>query len=202
MVLPGFSVGHITVLVETLMTPAKNQRQCRSYCAFSTTDSRDRFVATDNLSPLSEPQLADCDTVGSAHQDGLMDNGFDSFEKNAMNTEASQIHTAIEGTYQISSCSNVGWPREVSRDARECPSASLSCEDSKVRGGEMFIVNSHGIPSLCLSDLLVVLLRSPDTWWWPVCLCSQRLVTQLAATAFVADDSEKESPSSCLSRPS
>ena len=39
------------------------------------------------LSPLSEQQLADSDTVGSTFQDGLMDNGFDSVEKNAMFSE-------------------------------------------------------------------------------------------------------------------
>ena len=72
------------------------------HVGFSTADSRE-----DALSPLSEQQLADCDTVGSAYQDGLMDNGFDSVVKKAMNTEASQIHTATEGTCKISSC-NVG----------------------------------------------------------------------------------------------
>ena len=95
---------------------------------FSITDSLEDawFIAIGNLSPLSEQQLADCDTVGSAYQDGLMDNDVDSVEKNAMYTEASRIHTATKGTCKVSSCS-VGSPRQVSRKARECPSASLSC---------------------------------------------------------------------------
>ena len=35
------------------------------------------------LSLLSAQQLADCDTVGAAYQDGLLDNGFDSVDKKA-----------------------------------------------------------------------------------------------------------------------
>ena len=41
-------------------------------------------ITTGNLSPLSEQQTADCVTVGSTCQNGLMDNGFDSVEKNDM----------------------------------------------------------------------------------------------------------------------
>ena len=43
----------------------------------------DGFIATDNLSPLREQQLVVCDTVDSACQRGLMDNGFALAEKNA-----------------------------------------------------------------------------------------------------------------------
>ena len=108
------------------MTPVKNQRQCRSYWAFSITDSLEdaRLIAPGNTSHLCEQQLADCDTVGSTYQDGLMDKGFDSVEKNAMCTEAIYSHSATKGTCRASSC-NVGSPRDVSRDTRACPVSAL-----------------------------------------------------------------------------
>ena len=62
------------------------------------------LIATDNKLPLSEQQLADCNTVGSTDQDGLIDSGFDSVEKNAMCMEASHMHTETKGTCKALSC--------------------------------------------------------------------------------------------------
>ena len=54
----------------------------------------------------------------------------------------------------------------MSRDARECPSARAA-KTAGLKG--VFIDHSHSFPSLCLSVLPVVLLRSLlDTWWCPV----------------------------------
>merc|ERR1712227_13151 len=57
-----------------------------------------------DLSPLSEQQLVDCDTVDSGCNGGLMDNGFAFAEKNAMCTEDSYSYTARKGTCKASSC--------------------------------------------------------------------------------------------------
>jgi len=88
------------------VTPVKNQGQCGSCWAFSTTGSLEGawFIATGDLSPLSEQQLVDCDTVDSACNGGLMDNGFAFAEKNAMCTEESYSYTGTKGTCSASSC--------------------------------------------------------------------------------------------------
>merc|ERR1712136_200803 len=57
-----------------------------------------------DLSPLSEQQLVDCDTVDSGCNGGLMDNGFAFAEKSAMCTEDSYSYTARKGTCKASSC--------------------------------------------------------------------------------------------------
>ena len=67
---------------------------------------------------MSQQQLADCDTIDSARNGGLMDNGFDFAEKNAMCTEASYSYNATKGACQASS-RVIGFV-EVSRDTRTC----------------------------------------------------------------------------------
>ena len=126
---PRISVGGITVPVERLEAlgntksmstipswmlgtdhegsiDASEEPECGSYWAFSITNSLEdaRLIATCNISPLCEQQLTDCDTVGSTHQDGLMDSGFDSVEKSTMYMEASHIHTTTKGTCKASRC--------------------------------------------------------------------------------------------------
>merc|ERR1712107_586004 len=83
------------------------------------------FIATGDLSPLSEQQLVDCDTVDSACNGGLMDNGFAFAEKNAMCTEDSYSYTARKGTCKASSCTvglsqgSVTGYKDVSTDSEQ-----------------------------------------------------------------------------------
>merc|ERR1712187_747035 len=89
------------------VTPVKNQGQCGSCWAFSTTGSTEGAwkIAGNSLVSLAEQQLVDCDKVDSGCNGGLMDNGFSFLEKNAACTESSYTYTARDGTCQASGCS-------------------------------------------------------------------------------------------------
>jgi len=89
------------------VTPVKNQGQCGSCWAFSTTGSTEGAwkIAGNSLPSLSEQQLVDCDKVDSGCNGGLMDNGFSFLEKNAACSESSYAYTARGGSCKQSSCS-------------------------------------------------------------------------------------------------
>merc|ERR1711966_161986 len=88
------------------VTPVKNQGQCGSCWAFSTTGSVEgaNAIATGKLQSFSEQQLVDC--AGSFGNQGcnggLMDDGFKYIETNGDSLESDYAYTGKTGTCQKS----------------------------------------------------------------------------------------------------
>merc|ERR1711865_157147 len=86
------------------VTPVKDQGQCGSCWAFSTTGGLEGAwqIASGSLTSMSEQQFVDCSKQNSGCNGGLMDYAFSFAKGTAVATESSYPYTARDGTCKSS----------------------------------------------------------------------------------------------------
>merc|ERR1712028_9942 len=86
------------------VTPVKDQGQCGSCWAFSTTGGLEGSwqIASGSLTSMSEQQFVDCSKQNSGCNGGLMDYAFSFAKGTAVATESSYPYTARDGTCKSS----------------------------------------------------------------------------------------------------
>jgi C1A family cysteine protease len=116
-----------------VVTPVKNQGQCGSCWAFSTTGSIEcRYaIKTGKLNSLSEQQLVDCSTRNSGCNGGEMQTAMDYVAKEGgLCSESEYKYTARDGTCKASSCGtkydDISGPSNVKEDSESAMETAVA----------------------------------------------------------------------------
>jgi len=101
------SSGSVDWTTKGAVTPVKDQGQCGSCWAFSTTGGLEGAweIATGQLTSMSEQQFVDCDTSSMGCNGGNMNSAFQWAENQNVATESSYAYTAKDGTCKTSGLS-------------------------------------------------------------------------------------------------
>jgi len=108
-VLPEVGAATVDWRTKGAVTPVKNQGQCGSCWAFSTTGSMEGAfqIATRALRSFSEQQLVDCDHVDKGCSGGIMDNGYAYILKNGgIDTESDYPYVSGHGKKETCKTAN------------------------------------------------------------------------------------------------
>jgi len=130
--LPPAASNDIDWVSKGAVTPVKDQQQCGSCWAFSTTGSVEGavFLAKGSLTSVSEQQLVDC--AGSAGNQGcnggLMDDAFNYIIANkGIGSEASYPYTARDGRCQsVPSVSTISGFKDVAQGSEDALMTALN----------------------------------------------------------------------------
>lgn len=116
------------------VTPVKNQGQCGSCWAFSTTGSVEgaMFLSSGTLQSFSEQQLVDCSKNGNMGcHGGLMDNAFKYIETNPLMLESDYAYTGRDGSCKYVSSKGVGQVKGFKDVRRDTSGAQLRAAVAK-----------------------------------------------------------------------
>ena len=113
------------------VTPVKNQGQCGSCWAFSSTGALEGAyqISTGTLASFSEQQLVDCDHNGSAGcNGGSMEGAFQWYESNLADSEADYPYKGVNGTCNTSLSGVTGDASYVAVQANSSSAMKASIE--------------------------------------------------------------------------
>lgn len=115
------------------VTPVKNQGQCGSCWAFSTTGAVEgsMFLSTGTLESYSEQQLVDCSKQNSGCNGGLMDYAFKYIESNPLMLESQYPYKGREGTCQFVQAQGKGKVKSFKDVSRDTQGAQLRAAVNK-----------------------------------------------------------------------